>query len=44
MDQLKALFQRLLGEGKALFTSHQSEVQSRAQTLNLAEVLPLLKN
>jgi tellurite resistance protein/uncharacterized protein (DUF697 family) len=44
MDQLKALFQRLLGEGKALFTSHQGEVQSRAQTLNLAEVLPLLKN
>lgn len=43
MDQLKALFQRLLDEGKALFTLHQGEVQSRAQTLNLAEVLPLLK-
>lgn len=42
MDQLKALFQRLLDEGKDLFTRHQGEVQSRAQTLNLAEVLPLL--
>jgi len=43
MDQLKALFQRLLDEGKTLFTRHQGEVQTRAQTLNLAEVLPLLK-
>jgi hypothetical protein len=43
MDQLKALFQRLLDEGKTLFTRHQGEVQARAQTLNLSEVLPLLK-
>ncbi len=43
MDQLKALFQRLLEEGKTLFTRHQGEVQTRAQTLNLSEVLPLLK-
>ncbi len=43
MAQLKQLFQKMLGEGKSLFTQHQGEVQSRARTLNVTDVLPLLK-
>ena len=40
---LKDTYQRLLEDGRRLFSAHQGDIQRRAATLNPAEVINLVR-
>jgi len=40
---LKAMFSRFSAQGQTLFAQHKGEIETRARTLNVTELLPLLK-
>ncbi len=43
-DDLRNLFGRMLQEGKDLFARHQTDIQQRAGTLSMADIMPLIKH
>jgi hypothetical protein len=44
MAVLKDTYQRLLGDGQRLFTTHSGDIQRRAATLSPAEVINLVRS